>query len=71
MALPAFQSDRHQPLGALYGTQGVTKEEAKRCFYEPPGVPVSVGQVKELVTRTVRGLPVGATVAALPPGTRD
>jgi hypothetical protein len=27
--------------------KGMTKEEAKRCFYEPPGIPVSVGQVKD------------------------
>ena len=48
--------------------RGMTKDEAKRWFLETPGVPVSVDQVKELVRKAVPGLPVGATIAALPPG---
>jgi predicted dinucleotide-binding enzyme len=50
---------------------GMTKEEAKRWFYDTPGVPISVEQVKQLVKQAPRGLPVGATFAALPPGMRS
>lgn len=51
--------------------EGMSQEEARRWFWETPGVPVSADQVKKLTDKAVRGGPVGGSFAALPPGMRD
>jgi predicted dinucleotide-binding enzyme len=44
-----------QPYSPGSPPEGLSQEEAMRWFLETPGVPVSAGQVKELVDSAVRG----------------